>query len=117
MSYRLWHRVVVHALLGEDRTELGEQDQLDPVAVDALIGAERERVLQVWHERLDAGLAWPVPPTPELSTGLPWAQYATAVHRTRVRHELQGAPARARAFRPPDDPQTRRLMADRPPHW
>ena len=117
MSYRLWHRALVHALLGEDRVELGEQDRVDIDVLDAVISAEREQILQVWHDRLERGLPWPVPPTPELSEALPWAQRATAVHQARVRHGLEGAPTRSRMTRPPDDPQTRQLMADRPPHW
>ncbi len=117
MSYRLWHRVLVHALTGVDDPSLGEQDTVDAAGVDAILAGRRDEIIACWHDRLDHDLPWPVPPTEELAIGLPWGQWATAVHRLRVRHELLGAPTLTTRSAPRDDPQTRALMADRPPHW
>lgn len=117
MSYRLWHRVLVHTLTGRDDAGLGEQERVEIAVIDAMVAQRRDEILTCWHDRLDCGQPWPVPPTGELSDGLPWGQWATTVHQLRARHGLLGTPTVTDRVTPSDDPQTRALMADRPPHW
>lgn len=117
MTYRRWHRVLAHALLGVDQPELGEQDAPDLDRLVAELSGRRAEALHCWAAAADAERPWPVPPTPELSEGLGWSQYLTALHQLRLRLDLAGAavaPARGPAR---DDAESRRLRADRPPHW
>lgn len=117
MVYRRWHRVLGHALLGVDPVDLGEQDVPDLGALAAALESRRPQVEQCRVEAAASDRPWPVPPSDELAEGLPWSQYATALHQLRVRLGLLG-PAAAPARGPVTlDREGQRLVADRPPHW
>ena len=117
MSYRRWHRVLAHALLGVDLVELGEQTTPDLDHVVAVLTERQSQVHACRARAAAAGRPWPAPPTGQIADGLPWSQYLTLVHQLRGRLGLVGAvvaPPRGGAV---EDRETQRLRADRPPHW
>lgn len=117
VAYANWHRVLVHAFLG---TDPGEGDAAELGDVAGFLNGRRAEIDAVRLECAAAGRPWPVPPTPDLAAGLPWAHYAARVAELRSRLGYGLAPGSA--VQPPARPghtdrEVERLRTDRPPHW
>ena len=112
MAYENWHRVLVHAFLGEDPGTSASGNTAE------MLTSRRAEITAGRDRRRAAGLPWPVPPPTELAEGLPWAHYAAKV--AQLRHALDlDAPEQVQPPARPGhlDREVERLRADRPPHW
>lgn len=109
-------RALAMAVTGED-LPVTASDVPSLVAELTRLGWGRERVQQLRRERMEQRLAWPFPVAPELMAGAGFARFAALLADLRealgVSGRLAAPPAPRRAL----NPDERRLVADRPPHW
>ncbi len=87
------------------------------VAELSALGWGTERIQQLRGERMEQRLPWPFPVAPELMAGVGFARFAALLADLRealgISGRLAASPAPERAL----NPDERRLVADRPPHW
>ena len=81
------------------------------------LGGGPERIQQLRGERMEQRLPWPFPVEPEVQKEIGFARFGALLAQLRealgVSGRLDASPAPERAL----NPDERRLVADRPPHW
>lgn len=119
MAYENWSRVLLHAFLGREGLPSAAADPAED-DVAAVLAAHRSEVDAVREMCRESGRPWPIPPSPDLAAGLPWARYAARV--AQLRAELGLDTGVGTVVQPPSRPgrpdrEVERLRGDRPPHW